>query len=191
MQRIVIAGLALMLAACASDPKPTSTVEKEKADLSAFSVISVTDPAFQPNRGETVSWISDVIFVGQDDSQDDQRTIEFVKADVSEDLELKGFSVGGGVDADYRVIALVQVGDEQLSEEMRELFRLYPSLGRDSQLHKGMLIVAVARPGSVQALWRGAIKVFLDDHHVLTPEQRRMRLRMAVDKVMASLPKAM
>ncbi|UTA48182.1 hypothetical protein L1F30_01250 [Simiduia sp. 21SJ11W-1] len=190
MQRIFIAGLALMLAACASEPKQTPPLKKEQADLSAFSVISVTDPAFKPEPGNTISWVSDVIFVGQDDAQDDPDMLEFVKASVSENLSVKGYRMGEGMNADYRVIALVQVGDEKLSDEMRELFRLYPSLGRDSQLHKGMLIVAIARPGSVEALWRGAIKVFLDDHHVLTPEQRLLRLRMAVNKVLASMPKA-
>lgn len=191
MQRLIIFCLTLLVMACAAKTKAPSPADKTQADLAAFSVISVTDPAFQPNRGETISWVSDVIFVGQEETPEDLQTIEFIKADIDEDLALKGFQLGEGVNANYRVLALVQVGDEQLSTEMRELFRLYPSLGRDSQLHKGMLIVAVARPGSVQALWRGAIKVFLDDDQVLTPAQQRQRLRAAVDKVMASMPKAL
>jgi hypothetical protein len=189
MLRLIVLGLTLFTLACttAPTPPPASTTS---ANLSAFSVISVTDPEFSPSRGETVSWVSDVIFVGREETASDQQAVDVIKADIGADMQQKGYRLAEGMNVDYRVVALVQVGDEQLSEDMRELFRLYPSLGRDSQQGKGMLIVAVARPGSVEALWRGAIKVFLDDEGLLTTEQSRQRLRHAVGKVMASLPKA-
>lgn len=188
----LVAVALLFLGACASQQSPQSdAIAKEKADLAAFSVVSVTDPEFKPSRGDTVSWIADVVFVGQEETAEDRQGIELIQADVEANLVRKGYALGQGVNVNYRVIAVVQVGDEKLSEEMRELFRLYPSLGRDSQMHKGMLIVAVARPGSVQALWRGAIKVFLDEDNLLTAEQRRARLDLAVQKVMSSMPKAL
>ena len=192
MQKLISALFVMMLAACSSQPQePTTSEAKERADLAAFSVVSVTDPTFSPSSGETVSWVSDVVFVGKEQTTEDLAGIAMIKQDVEANLSGKGFQLGQGVDVDYRIIAVVQVGDEKLSEEMRELFRLYPSLGRDSQLEKGMLIVAIARPGSVQALWRGAIKVFVDDHHLLNDQQRRQRLQLAVRKVMSSLPKAL
>ncbi|AFU99407.1 DUF4136 domain-containing protein [Simiduia agarivorans] len=193
MQKYLLAGLAtLLLSACASQQAPQPDAQaKEKADLAAFSVVSVTDPEFKPNRGDTISWTADVVFVGEEETAEDSQGVELIQADIEKNLTRKGYTLGHGVDVDYRIIAVVQVGDEKLSEEMRELFRLYPSLGRDSQLHKGMLIVAVARPGSVQALWRGAIKVFLDEDHLLSDEQRRARLDLAVQKVMSSMPKAL
>lgn len=193
MQKYLLAGLALLLiGGCASQTAPAPDANaKEKADLAAFSVVSVTDPEFKPSRGDTISWISDVVFVGEEETAEDSEGVELIRADVEKNLTRKGYALSQGVDVNYRIIAVVQVGDEKLSEEMRELFRLYPSLGRDSQLHKGMLIVAVARPGSVQALWRGAIKVFVDEDHLLSAEQRRARLDLAVQKVMSSMPKAL
>ena len=193
MHKLFLGLIALaLLASCASNQEQQADIkDKERADLAAFSVVSVTDPEFTPNRGDSVSWISDVVFVGDEETEEDREGVELIRRDIEKNLAQKGYSLGQGVDVNYRIIAVVQVGDEKLSEEMRELFRLYPSLGRDSQLHKGMLIVAVARPGSVQALWRGAIKVFLDDHHMLSAEQRRARLDLAVQKVMSSMPKAL
>lgn len=191
MGKLFAMGLsALLLSACASQ-KEAPVNASEKADLASFSVVSVTEPSFKPERNERISWVSDVVFVGEDDASQNQKAIELIRQDIEQDLVEKGYALAEGVDVDYRILAVVQVGDEALSEDMRELFRLYPSLGRDSQLQKGMLIVAVARPGSVQALWRGAIKVFVDEEGMLTPEQQRARLQLAVQKVMNSMPKAL
>lgn len=182
----------LLITACASEPKQDTQPKKENVDLSAFSVIAVTDPLFKPERGQTISWVSDVIFAGNnDETPEEEATMALIKANVESGLVGKGYQISNGVDVDYRVLALVQVGEEELAQEMRELFRLYPSLGGDSQKNKGMLIVAIARPGSVQALWRGAIKVFVDEDKVLTLEQQNARLNLAVQKVLSSIPKAL
>ncbi|MDN3638155.1 hypothetical protein QWY82_04945 [Simiduia curdlanivorans] len=192
MTRFIALIAMLLLAACASEPEKDQTASKEKVDLAAFSVVAVTDPMFKPARGDTVSWVSDVIFAGsKEETPQDEATVALIQADIEQSLTGKGYTLGHGVGVDYRVLALVQVGTEELAKDMRELFRLYPSLGHDSQLNKGMLIVAVARPGSVQALWRGAIRVFVDEDQVLTQEQQKERLALAVKKVMASMPKAL
>ncbi|MBB3166860.1 hypothetical protein [Simiduia aestuariiviva] len=190
MQRILLLSLTLLVMACASAPKQSPAPTKTPQELSVFSVISVTDPDFKPRSGDAISWISDVIFVGDGETPEDVHATAAIKSDIGAVLTRKGYQLVEGMAVEYRVLALVQVGDEKLSEEMRELFRLYPSLGRDSQRHKGMLIVAIARPGSVEALWRGAIKVFVEDEHELTPAQQRTRIQQAVGKVMASLPRA-
>lgn len=190
--RLMVVSLLMPLLACTNAPDKAQVPVKAQSNLAAFSVVAVTDPIFKPTRGETISWVSDVIFAGtKEETSQDQATVALIQADVEQSLISKGYVLGNGVEVDYRVIALVQTGSEELANEMRELFRLYPSLGQDSQHNKGMLIVAVARPGSVQALWRGAIKVFLDDEDVLTLEQKKQRLALAIQKVMASMPKAL
>ncbi|BFM10019.1 hypothetical protein R50072_01720 [Simiduia litorea] len=192
MTRFIAIFAILLLAGCATEPEKKQASSKEKVDLAAFSVVAVTDPTFKPERGESISWVSDVIFAGSnDETPQDEAAIALIQADIEKSLTTKGYTLGHGVSVDYRVLALVQVGTEELAKDMRELFRLYPSLGQESQLNKGMLIVAVARPGSVQALWRGAIKVFVDEDHLLTPAQQKERLALAVKKVMASMPKAL
>ena len=192
MTRFIAIFAILLFAGCASEPEKKQASSKEKVDLAAFSVVAVTDPTFKPERGESISWVSDVIFAGSnDETPQDEAAIALIQMDIEQSLQAKGYTLGHGVSVDYRVLALVQVGTEELAKDMRELFRLYPSLGHESQLNKGMLIVAVARPGSVQALWRGAIKVFVDEDHLLTPAQQKERLALAVKKVMASMPKAL
>lgn len=191
MARALTILFTFMLAACASSPKPMALPGKQKAELEAYSVVAVTDPAFQPVRGQTISWLSDVVFVGaKEETSAEETAMTMIHADIEQALLRKGYAIADGVSVDYRVLAVVQAGDDTLAADMRELFRLYPSLGSESQRQKGMMVIVVARPGSVQALWRGAIKVFVDDSNTLSPEQSRARIKLAVAKVMASMPKA-
>lgn len=184
----------LMLVAvwgCSSTPPPQKVEQPTAKELSAFSVVTVTDPDFKPLRNQTISWVSEITFVGGEANSANEKLLTQMKSEVEQSLVGKGYRLDNGPGVDYRVIALVQINDEAIGAEMRQLFRLYPSLGHDSQRNKGMLIVAVARPGSVQALWRGAIKVFLEGDGQLSPEQQNIRIKLAIDKVMASLPKAL
>lgn len=191
MKPLIIPSLCVLLAACAGSPDSHEQADNHLDELAAYSVVAVTDPAFEPSRGDRISWVSDVIFVGNPNQEAPVALEQQIRTDINQQITAKGYTLAQGSDVHYRVVALVQTGSEQLSEEMRELFRLYPSLGNASHTEQGMLIVALARPGSTQALWRGGIKVFLDQDRQLTSEQRKQRLQLAVAKVMASMPKAL
>lgn len=183
--------LCLLLAACAGNPEPQAQKSRQLDELAAYSVVAVTDPAFAPSKGERISWVADVIFVGNPNQAAPVALEQQIRNDINQQISARGYTLASGPDVHYRLVALLQTGNEKLSEEMRELFRLYPSLGNASQSEQGMLIVALARPGSTQALWRGGIKVFLDEDRQLTDDQRKQRIQLAVAKVMSSMPKAL
>lgn len=177
--------LTLCLSSCAGRQEPT-LAEREFIPVSA---VSVTQPGFAVKQGDTYAWRSEMLWIGQDAEGPYRQALTQLNIDreIDRQLAARGLHKVAVAEADLVLVAAVRIGEDDDGAAIKELARLYPSLGGVSQtLERGTLLVALAHSGSPVVLWRGAIETFISGD--VEPEKRRARLEVIVRSLLNTLP---
>jgi len=167
-------------------------------DAHQYSVMSVTVPEFKPRHGEKIAWLSPLIWASDAVEKDPVAGAKVLQL-ISGELTRRGYQmVSEHHQADYIIGAAIVDGDSERSEELRNFFQLFPSIGTSgSKFDKSIFYVGLINsedqvllntPG-VQpvVLWRSSIKAYvLGDK--LEPELRKQRMQAFIHRLMASFP---
>ena len=178
---------AFLLAGCLSQSLPEER-------LPEYSVISVQLPGFKPQRGDTVSWLNDLIIAGDLSAEiEDLATVE-ITARVQQSLSDKGFTFIAPANSRYVLLAALigNMSDELLDEQKQllELARMYPMLGGGAY-ERDMLILALTTPekvGDGNPLWKAAVEVYSADELNLSKAAKLERLDAAISQLLSTLP---
>ena len=175
----------LMLGACNDQP----TVPEIVDSLPRVSAAAVSQPYFQAEAGQSLSWRSEVLWVGNDGADGYRNTLTDldIAREVEAQLTEQGLRFSSEPETDYTVIAVVVIGEPEDNAALRELARLYPSLAQVAYtLERGSLMLAVGHPGSPVTLWRGSVQTFIT--RFLPHDLRQERLSRAVRSLVKTLP---
>lgn len=178
--------LSVLLLACTA---PRSELDTLTPELSRISAVAVTSPGFELPPNASLSWRAKVIWLQAEDIPPDRQLNEStIQRAIEKQLVEQGYSFAGSNSlADYALVAAVVLGDSVEGKALKELARIYPSLGQVSQtLDKGTLLVGISRPRSPHILWRGAVQVFLAEE--ASPELRTKRIESVMRSLFATLP---
>jgi hypothetical protein len=176
--------LAIVLAACSNQPKPSKTDPMRQA-----SAISVTMPGFVTSPETTLRWRSDLQWA--DDPQGQyKRRAQVLQQALQQEFQRKGYQfVGAGAEATYDVLAIALMGRLQDKQELEDVFRLYPSLAKPAKGYgNGTVLVAIAPAGTSDIVWRGALAVFTDPGGKMPVAERDERMVWAAKKLLGNIP---
>ncbi len=120
--------------------------------------------------------------------QEDARWIEQeLKQALIRGMDERGWRLGGSGAVGAELGFLVTTDRELSDASIASTFGLNPGLaGANTRYGKGTLIVELRRPGSPQALWRGAVQLIADPTQ---PKKiRQQRIQSGVQSVLRRLP---
>ena len=164
---------------------------KQGAEPRASSVVAITLPEFQLLAGDSVSWYGDVVWA---DPQQLLLRSSAVRGQLKDEIQAKmaerhnGFVKKG--EANYEVFAAVILGTISTEEKSRlnAFFKIDPTLDSDSDRYEeGTLLMAIGKRDNPQALWRGAVKMFVLGNDIMGA-QAQQRLKKVVDLMVSSIP---
>lgn len=183
---VILPVLAAILCGCQAPPKSTISVGDQFIPVSA---VSVAHSGFAIHPGDTYTWRTELLWVGDDEDSPYRQALTRLAIDKEVDRQLaeRGIQRVDSGEADFALVGAVRIGEGTDDPAIRELARLYPSLGNVSlTLETGTLMLALSRPGSPVVMWRGAIQTFISGE--FSPEERRERLQAVVRSLLNSLP---
>ncbi len=171
--------LFLSLAGCAANaPDP----------LTEYSTISFSQPDFSLRQGDTLYWRSELVYLYGDEREAPAGVRPFLQAAIQDHLEAGGYRfVPDGTAAEYGLVAVVVLGSGLTAEDVLSRFRLTPSFKASREYQEGTIVVALYDYDSERILWRGAVQGNVDLE--LPPEERQRRVREAVSRLLAKLPR--
>ena len=176
-----------------SDPKQRLMEEARE-----FSVVAVTNPKFNPQPGTKFAWFSTLIWSSELVTENNSQGQEIIGILESQLLE-RGYQVVNNTnDADYIIGAAVADGDSELTHELTQFFRLFPSLGQSRMHHdKSTLYVGVINAEELplvqdpnanpEVLWRSSIQAYILGEE-LADDIKHQRFQVFGRKLMASFP---
>ena len=178
------------LSACVTvvedQPKqPPSALEQE---LRRTSVISTSDPGFNPQPGARVAWRDGLQVLSSDGKQINPDLKEKIKSHIDRNLAGKGFRFSQpGQPIDYWVHGLILLGDELNEEKLGQILGFEPGLVSQSRNYeKGSLVLILVNPNNPATKWRGVVQVFTSTE--LTEAERELRLDYIIRSLMHPLP---
>ncbi|WOJ98528.1 hypothetical protein R0137_08135 [Congregibacter brevis] len=178
---------ALLLTGCLSQSLPEER-------LPEFSVISVQLPGFEPQRGDTVSWLNDLVIAGDLSAEVEELATVEITSRVEQRLSEEGFIFVAPANSQYVLLAALigNMSNELLDEQKQllELARMYPMLGGGAY-ERDMLILALTTPekvGDGNPLWKAAVEVYSADELNLNDAAKLKRLDAAINQLLSTLP---
>lgn len=189
MYKYVVVTLVLGVLTLGCQTQTTPVVATE--ELPKVSAVSVAKSGFTVNPGETISWRSEILWVGDNSLQEYRRVLTQmdIQGEVERQLQEAGLQFVASTQSEYTLTGAVIIGESPEGVALEELVRLHPSLEPLSQtLEKGTLLLALSHPGSPVILWRGAVQTFISPDIPL--EQRKLRLQAVVRSLINTIPKS-
>jgi hypothetical protein len=181
---LIIVSIAF-LSSCVKQP-----VYEAPDELSRVSAVAVTSPGFILEKGATLSWRSDILWLRSDKFASKGNPVNQMnlQGTINQQFRALGYNVTPvNTASDYVLIGAIVLGDSEKGKDLEELARLYPSLEYISQsLEKGTLMVGLSRPGSPVILWRAGIQAFIAED--LSKPERQQRLQAIVRSLVRTLP---
>ena len=182
--------LGSLLTACANDSK-----SRIIDDARRFSVITRTDPVFEPKTGEKVAWYYDLMVedsASQVKLSGDQAAL--IKNLIEDGMRRKGYQIVEATEqAQYILAAAVLLDNTAQSNRVLELIQLYPGLsGSFGDYENGTLAIAIIPSSNTSTTnptiyWRGVIQAYTVGD-ALPLEVRGQRLRANVNRLVKSIP---
>lgn len=180
--------LSVYLSGCAAPPKPGIKMGDQFIPVSA---VSVAHSGFAVKPGDTYTWRTELLWIGDEQDSPYRQALTRLSIDKEVDRQLaeRGLQRVDKAEAEFALVGAVRIGEGTDDPAIRELARLYPSLGNVSvTLETGTLMLALSRPGSPVVMWRGAIQTFISGE--FSPQERQERLQAIVRSLLNSLPAA-
>ena len=171
---VAIAALSLTLAACVNDG-----LEIEQ------------DPAFDASRIRTWEWVRNASPV---DTSDPRLASDALHASIREAIRrslvargLREVEKDGDVEVAYRVgiDAQRRVESETITRPVGDDVFVGPPKVEVTDEEQGRLTIVLSAPETAEVVWRGRVRVELE--HDLPAEERTLRIRDAVDRILGEL----
>ncbi len=162
-------------------------------NLHTYSAVVTADESFKPKANDTFVWY-DELFLADEDStvQSPSASKRFIENQIEKEISLKNYNITEDVSqADYMVGAAVILDNSDMSQQISNFVKVFPSLGSSANhYNEGTILVVITKPGNIlqnKILWRGAIQAYVVDEE-LTQEQRQSRVQAFIKQLMNSLP---
>jgi len=162
-------------------------------DAGRFSAVSLSNSSFKPQEGEKFAWYTDV-FVNDAKSgiTVSEQSKKLIADIVSKSITGAGYQVINNIlDADYLISAMVVLGNDN-NQQVAPYFKAFPQIADSvNDYENGTLLIAISRHSGQNAklMWEGAIQAYILGEE-LTEEQRALRLKRIVNRLMETLPRA-
>lgn len=195
MNRIILLILSLALFACTSAQEEADEIMQ---DAGEYSAVSVTDPKFSPKPGDTFAWYGPLIWASEAVPHNPQMVQQITRL-VNQELMEHGYKViADQQQADYIIGAAIADGNSAQSEQVKQFFSLFPSLGnantnlKETTALVGVidskdLVIAQSSFGSQVVLWRSSLATYVMGDKI-SAELQQQRLAVFAEKLMRSLP---
>jgi len=166
----------------------TELINREARKISAVSTVS---PDFQPIKGQTVAWHSELVIAGKIlDEKSDLQFKELITTSVTNAIAEKGYSiVSGKGNADYLIAAAIFMDDVDISEISSVI--MYPGLVKSvANLEKGSLLVTLGRydKNKMTLMWQGTVNAYVVGDSLSVADRSR-RIENIVASLFRSLPR--
>lgn len=175
---------ALLLTACVTEPAP----QQLDHDLRQSSVVSTSDPNFQPQPGETVAWGGDIAVHRPDGTEVDPAIINTIVSNINTNLKNKGYRFAPqGAQPDYWIQGILVLGNQLNETQLRDVLGFEPGLVAHNQdYQKGSLLLLLVDPNTRSTDWRAVVQVFTAQE--LPEDVRKQRLEYIIRSLLRPLP---
>lgn len=179
-----------LLSACVTvvEDHPKKAMSELEIELRRTSVISTSDPGFNPQAGATVAWKDELKVMAADGTPIKQELLDNIKTKIDNNLTAKGYRFSKpGQAIDYWVHGLIVLGNELNEEKLGQVLGFEPGLVSDNKHYeKGSLVLILVNPNNIATKWRGVVQVFTSTE--LTADERELRLDYIIRSLMHPLP---
>lgn len=184
MKTILILLSALIISACTTQPAP-DTLDKE---LRQSSVVSTSDPSFQPQPGASVAWRSALSVHAPDGVVVDQQIVDDLRAHIDTNFVNKGYRFSApGQQPTYWIQGVIVLGNQLNETQLRDVLGFEPGLvAHNQQYEKGSLLLLLIDPQQQRTQWRAVVQVFTTQD--LPKEVRDQRFEYIVRSLIRPLP---
>ena len=165
--------------------------ERVNQETGKFSAVSIANPNFKPQTGDSFAWYSSVYvgdsLSGTNVTDDAKKAITKLISNYIDDAGYK--MVSTTQEATYLISAMVVVGDRKI-QDVAPYFKAYPHLAKSiNNYQDGTLLVAIGRhnKGTASLMWEGAIQAYVVGED-LSEQQRVKRLKHLIDRLMNGVP---
>ncbi len=184
----LVIGLLFSLSACVTvEEQP---VKAQNPELRRTSVISTSDPGFNPQPGARVAWYNDITVHAPQGEQVPDEVLARIKNNIEANLIAKGFSLApasGTTMPDYWMHGLMVLGDDLNEKTLGNMLGFEPGLmAHNRNYEKGSLLLILINPRNVNTKWRGAVQVMTDAS--LSEKERNQRIDFVIHSLMRPLP---
>jgi len=153
----------------------------------------MTLPEFQLLPGDPVSWYADILWVDPQQLLSGRPAMRGqLEKEIRASMAGRRYRFVKQGEAKYEVFAAVVLGDFSTAEEKRlnVFFNINPTLRTNSDRYpEGTLLMAIGARDNPQALWRGAVKMFILGSEVLDVTAQQ-RLKESVNLLVESIPRS-
>jgi len=188
-QLILIWIVTVSISGCLFQANPS----KQGAESRASSVVAMTLPEFQLLPGDPVSWYADILWIDPQQLLSGRPAMRGqLKKEIRTSMADRRYRFVKQGEAKYEVFAAVVLGDFSTAEEKRlnAFFNIDPTLRTNSDRYpEGTLLMAIGERDNPQALWRGAVKMFILGSDVLDVTAQQ-RLKKYVNLLVESIPRS-
>jgi len=186
--------LCLTLVGCSSQQKADDVMH----DASEFSAVSVTDPSFKPQPGQSFAWLGPIIWASDAMPRDPKMVAQMTNL-INQELMRRGYKViEDQQNADYILGAAIADGESAQSEQVKSFFNLFPAIGNSRAhlkettalvgvIHSKDLPLAQSTLSSRVVLWRSSLAAYVVGDKI-SPEMQSERLAVFSRKLMRTLP---
>lgn len=173
-----------LLTACVTE----EPVRQINPALRQSSVVSTSNPEFQPKPGETVAWRDSITVHAPEDVPVPQQVVDDLKAKIDTQLVAKGYAfTHPGQQPDYLIHGLMVLGNQLNEQQLRDVLGFEPGLvARSQNYEKGSLLLMLVDPDSFSTDWRAVVQVFTSQE--LTTEQQEQRFDYIIRSLLRPLP---
>ena len=163
-------------------------VSKINPVLRQASVVSTSNPEFQPKPGDTVAWRDSITVHAPEGVPVPQQMVDDLKAKIDSQLVAKGYAfTHPGQQPDYLIHGLIVLGNELNEQQLRDVLGFEPGLvARNQNYEKGSLLLMLVDPNSFSTNWRAVVQVFTSQE--LSAEQQEQRFQYIVRSLLRPLP---
>lgn len=193
MQKIVNNSLLLCFVSLALSACVVNREQQLAHDASLFSVISATQPGFQPREGDSFSWYENLLVVDSEAKiRVDEEERMIIQGKIQEQMLAKGFRLAAPAEqSTYTLGAALLLDDSEESQRIKSFVKAFPSLTQSIKGYDhGTLLVVIAPTGKLESgdlLWRGAIRAYVIPEG-LPIEVQTARVDGYVRKLLSSIP---
>ena len=139
------------------------------------SFISVSEPGFKPQQGDSFAWLGEAEIIADADHNIKPETLEHLRNRFEQNMRAQGYQITPSPSsANYLISAAIILGNPITEQELVEKFDIAPSLAGGGEYDAGTLVLRLLSPGSLRTQWRGAIEIFTDLNQNIGERQHRV-----------------
>lgn len=173
--------LSLLILGCSS--------KGNRAELKELRVVTASDPLIRVSTTDPITWYARMSLHIPQVSNETRQMAAYLEQEIAAVVEENGFNfLPHKQDSRFQLVALAMIGENDANKKLLQLFKIFPELSNSSELAPGTLIVALVDSASHQTVWRGSVKVFLQNEMPI--KQRQARAKLAIAKLLKSLKPA-